>query len=236
MRVELNQVILGLHRAAIDAPLRSYRSWALTELQGQIAFDYGLWGSVSPSTDILHDLEFKFPVRSVVRRRPVPRRLKEWLQNSADDAHALQWTGGRKASALRPFLRIERNGEKRAFSKPERVRFELLAPHLVGAWENCMLLNLHARSALEEDRVAALVDPFGWLRVADSRFPALVRQVWPEWDGAALPPALQQLAGAYVPPAEKIGAQVYGGIRWSAEWMGGLVYVSGRQATARLWS
>lgn len=92
------------------------------------------------------------------------------------------------ASSLLNFLSLWRRKSKRPFTEEERMRKQLLMPHLHEAFRLSRFIYMRDKTRLTRPEWAmAVCDRQGILHQAEERFSALLRVEWAHWNTAKLP-------------------------------------------------
>lgn len=81
------------------------------------------------------------------------------------------------------------------FSEADRKTTELLVPHLIEAMRINLFFYLHGSNNALENRALAICDPQGRLYETTQRFPEVLREVWPDWNGPQLGLPFESLNG-----------------------------------------
>jgi DNA-binding CsgD family transcriptional regulator len=232
----LNGVIHDLHDAAMFVPASDFQRWALRELRPMLAASRWKWGVGCHLRDRVHaglsiaDLDTPTgaaaiagrALQSVVSPRALaaPGIARFVTEEAADGsevalhpARRLEICVRESSSGLHAFLACARRSDQPPFSLAERAMLEVLAPHMFTAWRHARRAALYGHLARCRAQSAAVVDGFGVVHVADSRFFSLLRSAWPQWSGTRLPDLLEPLLST---PGER----VIDGIRWHSTSLG----------------
>lgn len=121
-------------------------------------------------------------------------------------------------SGLLQFICLYRREASARFTAAQRTLFEHFSAHLMQRW-SARVADLIGTHTADAD-AHALVDARGDFVYLGARFGALLQQLFPHWDGTALPAALQQ-ATRHLPIETSVGRR-----RFSARACGELVVLN----------
>jgi DNA-binding CsgD family transcriptional regulator len=218
----LGHTLLAVHQAGRTVPFAQFQRRALELLCELIPFDSAWWGnaSVDPGQILqLHlfncdeailsayqpYIEEDF-MRAALMARPgttvnladlTTREalVRSPLYRNVGRRFHIEWSLGtvlvEPVSGLQEFLTIWRHDAGRPFTEAERQLKELVMPHLAEAHRAARMHELLGHIGTRNDRWA-VVDAHGFLREVCAGFVHAMRQQWPQWNAARIPPALQQ--------------------------------------------
>ena len=98
-----------------------------------------------------------------------------------------------RSSGLISFVSLWRRNPRRPFTDGDRLRKQLLMPHLIEAFAAHRAWHLRERLAYwDHGRAMAVFDEQGVVHQSLGGFVALMNREWPQWSGRQLPPALSR--------------------------------------------
>jgi DNA-binding CsgD family transcriptional regulator len=168
--------LLTLHQGVGVVPVERFQQWTLELLASWFGCDYASWASgTDPRSQPHSRVEF-----GTAARRAKIAHLELQLPHLQRGFVSL--------------ITIQRGRTGSAFADLDARRFEMLAPHVMTAWQSSLRLGLHAFAAKAHTACAAIVNSAGYLELADSPFYEMLRNAWPNWNGSRLPEPLLAIA------------------------------------------
>jgi DNA-binding CsgD family transcriptional regulator len=200
---QYSRLVLDLHEASRALAPAAFQDWAIARLRRDLPFTSARWSLGAPSDeDILHSAcygtrpEFDRELHAIREQDDIRQRLISEVGatamkngHSADrflrrfdqhhDLHSLLATAVPDASGkLLQVLSLYRSESAPPFTEADRVLKQMLAPHLMQAWQGSW-----SYAPLTTDEPAALLSFNGEVIDADPRFNAMLRAAWPAWCG-----------------------------------------------------
>jgi DNA-binding CsgD family transcriptional regulator len=213
MYTNLCDFVLRLYRGTRDCEAARFRGWALDLTASIIPYDSAIWaiGVAGASIHSAHLHRFPAEVfsRWETRRKadtaindlveaPEGRTLNKTLHApSTHDGtpldeganhgirHALCTTARDAATRLHHFICLYRSSVDKAFSEEERAMQEFLAPHLIEARHNNLVVHFNRHK--QGPYLSGICDRFGLLHQAEAGFEELLRSEWPHTSLPYLP-------------------------------------------------
>lgn len=219
-----NELSLQWHAASATVPLEAFQTWCLATLGQQLPHAGAIWGQLSepgarpprPRLQGAHLVRLNEAVLACVEKMFADRafalaakgRVVNFSTTQAAERDA--WSSEAAAHGLafalatcappargyaRQFIVLSRQSHGMAFDAREAARFELLAPHMMLAYENCRKFVLSSPGSRHAaGHAAALVDKFGVIVEQHARFVPMMQREWSDWAGGRLPESLLELA------------------------------------------
>lgn len=212
-------LLLDLYRYSRELAMRDFQRSTLERLRQVLPFDSAWWGISCPEYDLHSSFLFGLPAHypqawerikygdtlaQVTAAAPgiTARFDPHQMRQSPGLRHLVAEFGIEQALCtvvvnpelrLSTFLSLYRHSAAPRFSREEAALKQLLMPHLWATWTSNWIAQLdHIRAHPAARRAAfAIADALGTLHTAETGFPDIMRQEWPEWAGPRLPPLIQ---------------------------------------------
>ncbi len=219
MEKNLSRLLLEIHRGGRTIEPIRFQDWVLAQINQHIPFDAAVWDYGVAQNQELHSHKahlfnlpsilqaefFRFPEYIAMRQRVLQwpdhqaTCITESLNLKADSAlkrckveHVLCSLILDPLTRLITTIALCRSGNL-PFTAEEQELHQALMPHVTDIYDNHRLDYLMQLRAADRNIYApALVDSDGLLHAADKRFPQLMLEEWPTWNGPYLPHPLTQ--------------------------------------------
>jgi DNA-binding CsgD family transcriptional regulator len=200
---QYSRLVLDLHEASRALAPVAFQDWAIARLRRDLPFTSARWslGALSDD-DILHSAcygtrpDFDRELHAIREQDDIRQRMINDVgvtaikSGDSDDRflrrfdqrhelHSLLATAVPDASGkLLQVLSLYRSDSAPLFTDDERMLKQMLAPHLMQAWQGSW-----SYAPLTLDEPQALLSFDGFVIDAEPRFSAMLRAAWPSWCG-----------------------------------------------------